>query len=189
VTVTTIPTAVGSEKAAAVLKVAGPPGEESQSARQVALSGLLRERRPNTVRGWVHAYEEEGIDGFVIEDGRVHDSRRDAFSPAGEEEMCDRLRERTNRSPRSLGLERSRWTLGLLRPRLGERGPETDSGTWHMLDRLGISPKRGTSHWICRHSPLESVQLERQSSDGSRVFRRYPFEVRVNRCTESKGAC
>jgi hypothetical protein len=71
------------EKAAAVLKVAGPPGEEGQceegqSARQVAFSGLLRERRPNTVRGWVHAYEEEGIDGFVVEEGR---GQKPAFSP------------------------------------------------------------------------------------------------------------
>ena len=66
------------EKAAAVLKVAGPPGQEGQSARQVALSGLLRERRPNTVRGWVHAYKKEGIDGFVVEEGR---GQKPAFSP------------------------------------------------------------------------------------------------------------
>ena len=188
-TVTTIPTAVGSEKAAAVLKVAGPPGEESQSARQVALSGLLRERRPNMVRDWVRAYEEEGIDDLSSRKAASTTAVGTLFPPTGEEEMCDQLRERTNRSPWSLGLERSRWTLGLLRPRLGERGPETDSGTWHMLDRLGISPKRGTSHWICRHSPLEPVQLGRQSPGGSRGFGRYPFEVRVNRRTESKGAC
>jgi len=66
------------ERAAAVLKVAGPPGEEGQSARQVALHGLLRERRPNTVRGWIHAYKEEGIDGFVVEEGR---GQKPAFSP------------------------------------------------------------------------------------------------------------
>lgn len=66
------------EKAAAVLKVAGPPGEEGQSARQVALSGLLRERRPNTVRSWMHAYKEEGIGGFVVEEGR---GQKPAFSP------------------------------------------------------------------------------------------------------------
>jgi transposase len=66
------------ERAAAVLKVAGPPGKEGQSARQVALHGLLRERRPNTVRGWIHAYEEEGIDGFVVEEGR---GQKPAFSP------------------------------------------------------------------------------------------------------------
>jgi len=75
---TIIPTAVGSEKAAAVLKVAGPPGGDGQSARQVALSGLLRERRPDTVRDRVHCYKEEGIDGFVVEDGR---GQKPAFSP------------------------------------------------------------------------------------------------------------
>lgn len=66
------------EKAAAVLKVAGPPGGEGQSARQVALHGLLRERRPNTVRDWVHTYKEEGIDGFLVEEGR---GQKPAFSP------------------------------------------------------------------------------------------------------------
>jgi transposase len=66
------------EKAAAVLKVVGPPGKEGQSARQVALNGLLRERRPNTVRDWVHTYEEEGIDGFLVEEGR---GQKPAFSP------------------------------------------------------------------------------------------------------------
>lgn len=70
------------EKAAAVLplplKVAGPPGEKGQSARQVALHGLLRKRRPNTVRSWIHAWQEEGIEGFVVEEGR---GQKPAFSP------------------------------------------------------------------------------------------------------------
>lgn len=38
------------ERAAAVLKVAGAPDEDGASVRQVALDGLLRERRPKTVR-------------------------------------------------------------------------------------------------------------------------------------------
>jgi len=66
------------EKAAAVLKVAGPPDGDGQSARQVALSGLLRERRPNTVRDWIHAYKEEGIEGLIVEDGR---GQKPTFSP------------------------------------------------------------------------------------------------------------
>jgi transposase len=66
------------EKAAAVLKVAGPPGQPGQSARQVALHGLLRRRRPNTVRSWVHTYEEEGPEGFEVSEGR---GRKPAFSP------------------------------------------------------------------------------------------------------------
>ena len=68
------------EKAAAVLKVAGPPDESGESARQVALNGLLRERQPDTVRRWVHVYKEEGIAGFVVEDGR---GQKPAFSPDG----------------------------------------------------------------------------------------------------------
>jgi hypothetical protein len=66
------------EKAAAVLKVAGPPGEKGQSARQVARSGLLRKRSPKAVRGWVHTHKEEGIEGFVVEEGR---GQKPAFSP------------------------------------------------------------------------------------------------------------
>lgn len=66
------------EKAAALLKVAGPPGEQGQSARHVALHGLLRERRPDTVRDWVHRYEQAGIDGFEVEQGR---GQKPAFSP------------------------------------------------------------------------------------------------------------
>lgn len=61
------------EKAAALLKIA-----EGQSARQVALGGLLRERRPNTVRSWYHCYQEEGIKGLAVEEGR---GRKPAFSP------------------------------------------------------------------------------------------------------------
>jgi hypothetical protein len=64
------------EKAAAVLKVAGPPEEEGQSARQVARSGLLRKRSSKAVRGWIHTYKEEGIEGFVVEEARVHDGCR-----------------------------------------------------------------------------------------------------------------
>ena len=55
------------EKAAAVLKVAGP-----------SLNGLLHERWPDTVRDRVHAYKEEGADGFVVEEGR---GQKPAFSP------------------------------------------------------------------------------------------------------------
>ena len=80
--------------------------------------------------------------------------------------MCDRLRELTSRSPRSLGLERSRWTLGMLRKRLGEKAPETDSGTWHMLDRLGISHTQGQGYTL---SPDEHFEAKRAFIDGVRT--------------------
>ncbi len=48
------------ERAAAVLKVA-----DSQSARWVALGGLARRRKPDTVRGWLAAYRDGGLPALV----------------------------------------------------------------------------------------------------------------------------
>ncbi|WP_461367946.1 helix-turn-helix domain-containing protein [Candidatus Darwinibacter acetoxidans] len=62
------------ERAAALLKVAA-----GQSARQVALSGLLRPRDPDTVYGWLHRYQLEGISGLALRPGR---GRKPAFSPS-----------------------------------------------------------------------------------------------------------
>lgn len=61
------------ERSAAVLKIAA-----GASAAEVARNGLLRSRRPNTVRGWFHRYVEEGIEGLHIREGR---GRKPAFSP------------------------------------------------------------------------------------------------------------
>ena len=61
------------EKAAALLKV-----DDNWSARAVALYGLYRERRPNTVREWIHTYREEGFEGLKVSKGR---GRKPAFSP------------------------------------------------------------------------------------------------------------
>lgn len=38
--------------------------------------------------------------------------------------MREKLKELTSRSPRSLGLDRSRWTLELLRKHLGEKAQD-----------------------------------------------------------------
>ena len=62
------------EKAAAILKV----GVDNWSARSVARFGLLRKRRPNTVRDWIHTYKDEGLDGLEVSEGR---GRKPAFSP------------------------------------------------------------------------------------------------------------
>lgn len=61
------------EKAAAILKVA-----DNWSARAVALHGLHKQRRPNSVREWIHQFRDEGIDGLEIKEGR---GRKPAFSP------------------------------------------------------------------------------------------------------------
>ena len=62
------------ERAAAILKIA-----DGMSGRQVALSGLLKKRDPDSVYSWVHRYEAEGLSGLYIRPGR---GRKPAFSPS-----------------------------------------------------------------------------------------------------------
>jgi len=61
------------ERAAALLKIG-----DGMSGRQVALHGLLRERDPDSVYSWFHAYQAEGLSGWRIRSGR---GRKPAFSP------------------------------------------------------------------------------------------------------------
>lgn len=61
------------EKASALLQVAeGTPGY------RVAKEGLLKERDPDTIYGWLDRYEAEGIDGLSVRDGR---GRKAAYEP------------------------------------------------------------------------------------------------------------
>jgi transposase len=62
------------EKAAALLKIAA-----GQSGRDVALHGLLRHRRPDTVYEWVRRYRAAGLAGLLVKSGR---GRKAAFSPS-----------------------------------------------------------------------------------------------------------
>ena len=48
------------EMAGALLKIA-----DGHSARQVALTGLLRARKPETVCGWLDRYRADGLTGLV----------------------------------------------------------------------------------------------------------------------------
>ncbi len=70
----THPKAYVREKAAALLKVA-----DGQAIRQVALSGLLRSRHPETVRDWISDYQRQGLVGLQVQAGR---GRKPAFSPS-----------------------------------------------------------------------------------------------------------
>jgi transposase len=53
------PTAYLRERAAALLKIA-----DGMSALAVAHGGLLRRRKPDTVYGWLNAYQEKGTKGL-----------------------------------------------------------------------------------------------------------------------------
>lgn len=67
------PKAYMRERAAALLKIA-----DGLSGRQVALSGLLKRRNPDTVYAWVRRYRQEGLAGLQVRAGR---GRKPAFSP------------------------------------------------------------------------------------------------------------
>lgn len=59
------------ERAAAILKVA-----DGEVAYQVARTGLLRPRDPDTVYGWLQRFESAGVAGLTIRPGR---GRKAAF--------------------------------------------------------------------------------------------------------------
>ena len=61
------------ERAAALIKI-----NQGWSGRQVALQGLLRPRKPDTLYDWLHRYQEEGFNGLFIRNGR---GKKPAFSP------------------------------------------------------------------------------------------------------------
>ena len=61
------------ERASALLKVA-----DGEYAAEVARSGLLRRREPDTLYTWLRRFEEEGIAGLEVRPGC---GRKPAFSP------------------------------------------------------------------------------------------------------------
>lgn len=62
------------ERASAILKVA-----DGQPAAHVAKCGLLRIRTSKTVYGWLDSFEQFGVNGLYIREGR---GRKPAFSPS-----------------------------------------------------------------------------------------------------------
>ena len=61
------------ERAAAILKVAS-----GDSMLQVALHGLLKPRRYETISEWITRYEQDGVKGLQMQAGR---GRKPAFFP------------------------------------------------------------------------------------------------------------
>ena len=65
------------ERAGALVKIA-----DGACAAEVARTGLLRPRQPDTVYRWLDRYQAEGIAGLRIRPGR---GRKPAFSPCAPE--------------------------------------------------------------------------------------------------------
>jgi len=61
------------ERASAILQVAA-----GCTGRWVALNGLLRQRKPDTIYGWLDRYQAGGIESLPIDEGR---GRKAAYDP------------------------------------------------------------------------------------------------------------
>lgn len=132
------------ERAAAILKIA-----EGVSPHQVALNGLLKSRKPDTVYDWVERYKTEGITGLPIKPGR---GRKPAYFPKykQKEEAKETILHTVRREPSTFRKSRSRWSLSLIIDVCKWLQVNTTSGLSKLLKRLRVSYKRGRSYI---HSP------------------------------------
>ena len=132
------------ERSAAMLKIS-----EGISPRQVALHGLPKRRKPDTVYEWVHRYQQDGIKGLVIKPGR---GRKPAYWPKyqDEDEAKEAILHTVRRDPSLFDSTKTRWSLGLISQVFDWLAVSYPSSLSQLLKRLGISYKRGRSYI---HSP------------------------------------
>ena len=132
------------ERAAAMLKIA-----EGASPRQVALHGLLKPRKPDTIYDWLHRYEAEGINGLPVKPGR---GRKPAYYPRykDKQEAKGAILHVVRRDPSLFDSRRTRWDLGLISQVCDWLAVNNPSSLYQLLKRLRISYKRGRSYI---HSP------------------------------------
>ena len=132
------------ERAAAMLKIA-----EGASPRQVALHGLLKPRKPDTIYDWLHRYEAEGINGLPVKPGR---GRKPAYYPRykDKQEAKGAILHVVRRDPSLFDSTKTRWDLGLISQVCDWLAVSNPSGLCQLLKRLRISYKRGRSYI---HSP------------------------------------
>jgi transposase len=110
-----------------------------------------------TIGVWVRQFEEHGLEGFSIHDGRGRPSRVD------DEEVrsCLRL------SPQRYGLPETRWTLRALGQACPSLAGMTEQGILNVLHRLGFRYKRGQP-WV--HSP-DPLYTEKKTPSSKRTPR------------------
>ena len=91
------------ERAAAILKIGS-----GMSPHKVALSGLLKKRKPDTVYDWLSRFHKQGIQGLFQKSGR---GRKPAFAPKSEEEAEAEIQNIVSMSPDTISGHATRWTL------------------------------------------------------------------------------
>lgn len=130
------------ERAAAILKIGS-----GMSPHKVALSGLLKKRKPDTVYNWLSRFREHGIQGLFQKPGR---GRKPAFAPKSKEDAEEELQNTVGMSPDTISEHTTRWTLQQIKVAVPWLTDISVPGVYHILSRLGISYKRGRTYI---HSP------------------------------------
>lgn len=132
------------ERAAAMLKIAS-----GLSPHKVAMEGLLRKRKADTVYEWLRRFRENGISGLYQNSGR---GRKPAYAPKSEEEAEAELQNTLSMSPKTISEHATRWTLQLIREAVPWLDKISLPGVHRILSQRSISYKRGRTYI---HSPDE----------------------------------
>jgi len=137
------------ERAAAILKVA-----QGMSPHQVALNGLLKTRKPDTVYDWIKRFQSKGVAGLPVKKGQ---GRKPAYCSKfqSKEKAKEEILHTVRREPSQYGKSTSRWSLSYIRDVCKWLEINTLSGLSKLLKRLGISYKRGRSYI---YSPDQNYQ-------------------------------
>jgi transposase len=138
------------ERAAALLKIAA-----GQSAHQVAQTGLLRVRDPDTVYRWLDRYQAHGVAGLRIRPGR---GRKPSYTPQTAQQAQAQVLDVVRRDPHQFGHDRARWTLALIGQSCPWLQARTAASIWQKLHHLHIHWKRGRTYV---HSPDPHYQAKR----------------------------
>ena len=126
------------ERATAMLKI-----QAGYSPHQVARSGLLKKRDPDTVYAWLRRYREHGISGLSNRPGR---GRKPAFFPKSPEEVESEILHAIGQDPGLLNPHQNRWTLCTLGEVLPWLKDLSLPGIHQILSRVGISYKRARDY-------------------------------------------
>ena len=123
------------ERAGALLKIAA-----GMSPHKVAQSGLLKQRKPDTIYAWLRSYRQHGVQGLRHKPGK---GRKPAFAPLSEEDAEAEIRCLLGRDPAGIPPYETRWTLHTLGRSVSWLREVSISTVHQTLRRLGISYKRG----------------------------------------------
>ena len=130
------------ERAGALLKIA-----VGMSPHKVARSGLLKQRKPDTIYAWLRAYRQQGVQGLRHKPGK---GRKSAFAALPKEDAEAEIQHLVGRDPAGFPPYETRWTLRTLAASVSWLKEVSLPRVRQTLRTLGIGYKRGRAYV---HSP------------------------------------